>query len=110
MTTTHLAPTMGAQATPRPADHGLTFRALADGYMAAYSGRDPSRVNHLTWWVSRFGGRPARKITDDDVFLALEDIASGESRYYAGKDSSGQPYTAAAGSARQQPSTATTPA
>jgi hypothetical protein len=59
--------------------------------MAAYSDRDPSRVNHLTWWVSRFGGRPAREITDDDVFLALEDIASGESLYYAGKDSSGQP-------------------
>jgi integrase len=90
MTTKQFAPAMGAQATPRPAHHGLTFRELADGYMAAYRGRDPSRVNHLAWWVARFGDRLAQEITDDEVFLALEDVAAGESRYYAGKDASGE--------------------
>jgi hypothetical protein len=38
--------------TPPKRDEGLTLRQCIDAYMAAYTGRDNSRVGYLSMWVS----------------------------------------------------------
>jgi hypothetical protein len=91
---TSLAPALpaSAPATSRAANcRPVTFRQLADGYMAAYTGRDPSRVPRVAWWVDRFGDRLVADISDEDIYLALEELSAGPARYFAGRDAQGRP-------------------
>jgi len=57
--------------------------------MAAYSGRDTSRTQRLQFWVARLGGVTLADLSDDEVFLALEELATRRGRYFAGKDADG---------------------
>ncbi len=66
-----------------------TFTELVSDYFAQYAGRDTSRPHRLAWWVGKFGARPAISITDDDVFIAMEELAAQVPRRYAGHDADG---------------------
>lgn len=68
----------------------LTLAELANEYFAQYAGLDDSRPHRLAWWIARLGARVASSITDDDVFVALEDLAATPARRYAGRDIDGR--------------------
>lgn len=72
-------------------DGRVSVRELASAYMAEYAGRDTSRVQRLSFWVSVLGDVPLADLNDDLVFDALEDLAARRSRYFAGRDALGQP-------------------
>lgn len=80
------------QTATRNTEHapGPTLKALADDYFAHYEGLDDSRPSRIAWWTNRLGDRPAASITDDDVFEALEELASTPARRYAGIDADGR--------------------
>ena len=69
---------------------GPALAALIDDYFAAYAGRYDSRRHRLAWWAARLGERTVTSITDDDVFVALEDLATQPARRYAGRDADGR--------------------
>jgi integrase len=69
----------------------ITMRALIDLYMAAYDGRDSTRVQRLGWWADKLDAIALQDLSDDEVHAALESLASQPSRYFAGKDAAGQP-------------------
>ena len=75
--------------SPGQRDGQTTVADLVDAYMAAYSGRDTSRTQRLQFWVARLGGVTLADLSDDEVFLALEDLATRRGRYFAGKDADG---------------------
>src|SRR4051812_6134563 len=64
----------------------LTVAALIDLYMAHYAGRDPTRLQRLTWWTGQIGPMQLDQISDDHVHAALETLARQSSRFYAGDD------------------------
>lgn len=64
---------------------------LIDLYMAHYAGRDPTRLQRLTWWLPRVGALRLDAISDDHVHAALEELASQRARYFAGNDAEGDP-------------------
>jgi len=58
MKTTTVAPTAGASVLDFPPARNrgsYTVRELADAYMAAYTGADPSRPQRLAVWVRLLG-------------------------------------------------------
>lgn len=75
----------------------LTLAALFDQYMQQYQGRDSSRVQRLSVWRELLGERLVAQINDDDVFRALEIIASAPARTYRGRDIDGRPIFRAKG-------------
>lgn len=85
-------PTVAAVATPTTStrDGAITITALVDLYMAAYSGRDTTRLQRLTYWVARLGSVRLADVDDDHVFDALDDLATSRGRYFAGKDADGR--------------------
>lgn len=88
------APASASQTAPKPPsvrDGSVTLSALIDAYMAAYDGRDTTRVQRLSYWQARLGARTLDELSDDDVFVALEELASLRGRYHAGKDAEGRP-------------------
>jgi integrase len=62
-----------------------------DMYMAAYAGRDLSRLTRLRWWLQEIGHLALRDVDQDHVFHALEALAEKKPRYWAGKDADGNP-------------------
>src|SRR5689334_21145661 len=70
--------------------NATTLAELVDDYMAAFAGRDRTRVYQLTWWVAHFGKKPWLEITDEDVFKALERLAREPARVYMGLDADGE--------------------
>jgi integrase len=74
-----------------------------DAYMAAYAGRDTSRLQRMTWWQSKIGYLTISEIDEDHIFYAIEELQARKPRYYAGKDADGnsiyksknKPYSAA---------------
>jgi integrase len=66
-----------------------TLRQFVDAYMSAYAGRDRSRVAQLARLCELLGDRPFVSLTDDDVFRALEQLASEPARVYYGRDAAG---------------------
>jgi hypothetical protein len=76
--------------TPGARDGSTTIGTLIDAYMAAYAGRDTTRQQRLDWWKARCGPLPLLSLSDDDVFAALEDLATQRGRYFAGKDADGK--------------------
>ena len=67
-----------------------TVRELVHAYMAAYAGRDTSRGTRLAWWSARIGERRLSELDDDEVYFALEDLATQRGRYFAGLDADGR--------------------
>lgn len=68
----------------------LTIKALVDLYMAHYAGRDPTRIQRLTWWVAQIGGERLDSVSDDHIHAALESLATHSARYFAGLDADGK--------------------
>jgi hypothetical protein len=64
----------------------LTLRALADAYMAAYAGRDRSRVYTTAFWVNELGNHRVAEISADDIADVLDRLAATPVTKYAGKD------------------------
>lgn len=60
-------------------------------YMAHYTGRDPARVQRLSWWSERLVGITLESLSDDHIHAQLESLADQPSRYFAGKDAEGRP-------------------
>lgn len=81
---------MNAPALPLR-DGSITLAALVDLYMAQYTGRDRNVTRRLAWWVERIGTKRLDELSDDDVHVALEQLAERPSRFYAGKDADGRP-------------------
>ncbi len=75
----------------------LTVRELVDAYMAAYAGRDTTRLQRLTWWCSKIGDIRIADLDDDPLFHALESLESRNGRFYAGLDADGKPIYKAKG-------------
>ena len=67
----------------------MTVAALIDLYMAHYGGRDPTRLQRLSWWQRQAGRVALQDLTDDHIHAALEALAVQPSRYWAGKDADG---------------------
>lgn len=72
-------------------DGAITVRELVSSYMAAYTGRDLSRVQRLSYWVATLGDVPIRDLDDDRVFAAIDDLAQRRGRYFGGRDADGRP-------------------
>jgi len=68
----------------------LSIAELIDLYMAHYAGRDPTRVQRLSWWRGQLGSLAMRDVSDDHVHAGLEALAQQPSRYYAGHDADGR--------------------
>ena len=64
---------------------------LIDLYMAHYAGRDPTRLQRLSWWLPRVGALRLDAVSDDHVHAALEELVSQRARYFAGHDADGAP-------------------
>src|SRR5688500_15967737 len=79
---------------PAPApgvrDGQITISQLVDASMAVYAGRDDSRAQPPGCWVSKFGSLPWAELSDDHVFVAIEELATLRGRYFAGKDADGR--------------------
>ena len=69
----------------------MPMRELIDHYMARYAGRDTARVQRLGWWSARLGDKALQDVSDDHVHVALAELATNRSRYFAGKDVDGRP-------------------
>lgn len=93
MTTAPQAPLAGAGATSsaQANEPTMSLRALIERYMAAYAGRDSTRVSQLVRWDALLGERPFASLTDEDVFQGLERLRSEPARVYVGKDVDGAP-------------------
>lgn len=62
---------------------------LIDLYMAHYAGRDPTRIQRLTWWKLQIGKVRLDEVSDDHIHGAIEQLSQQRSRYWAGKDADG---------------------
>lgn len=83
---------MNLELQPLPMRRGAILLAdLIDLYMRGYAGKDPTRVQRLSWWRARVGALALQELSDDHVHAALEDLASRPARYFAGRDEAGQP-------------------
>jgi integrase len=71
-------------------DGAITMAELIDTYMSHYAGRDPTRVQRLTWWAAQVGSMRLDEMSDDQVHAALEALMRNSSRFYAGKDADGK--------------------
>lgn len=60
-------------------------------YLAAYEGRDPTRVQRLSFWVKVYGQKPLSQINIDDIDAGLSTLATAPARVYSGKDVDGNP-------------------
>ena len=49
----------------------------------------PSRTQRLGWWVAKLGSTSLANLNDDDIFDALEELATRRGRYWAGIDADG---------------------
>src|SRR4051812_48084309 len=69
----------------------ITIRELVDRYMAEYAGRDVTRAQRLSWWVVKLGSVTLAELTDDQIYFALQDLATQHGRFWAGLDADGKP-------------------
>ena len=76
---------------PLPLRQGsIRLPELIDLYMAHYTGRDPTRLQRLTWWSAQLASVTLHDLSDDQVHASLESLTSQRSRFYAGKDVQGR--------------------
>lgn len=86
-----------AAQAPGNRDGSITVAELIDRYMAAYSGKDGSRMQRLSWWQAKLGSHTLATVQDDDIFHAIEELAAQRGRYYAGRDADDRPIYKAKG-------------
>lgn len=67
-------------------DGRVTIAELIDAYAAAYAGRDKSRMSRLAYWHAKLGATTLLELSDDDVFHAIEELATQRGRHYVGRD------------------------
>jgi integrase len=67
----------------------ITIREIVDRYMAEYAGQDTSRAQRLSWWCAKLGNITLADLTDDQIYFALQDLATQRGRYWAGLDADG---------------------
>lgn len=80
------------EAPPLPQRAGaMPVSEVIDLYMAHYTGRDPTRLQRLTWWATRVGSKTLQELSDDEVHAALESLSSQHARFYAGTDADDLP-------------------
>ena len=95
--------------TEKAACSSATWRKLP----GQHAGRDHALPARVDWWVVRFGDRITDEITDDDVFAALEELATTPAMTYAGrtrrKPDSARPRLPSAGDAQPLPRRAKRP-
>lgn len=70
-------------------DGSVTLATLIEAYMAAYGGRDASRTQRLAFWLAKFGQVSLAELSDDDIFNALQELATRRGRHFAGIDADG---------------------
>jgi integrase len=75
---------------PLRAGH-ITIAELIDLYMAHYEGRDLTRASRLVWWTARLGTVTLAQLNDDQVAVALDELARQRPRFFAGTDADGEP-------------------
>jgi len=92
-----LAAGLGVASNTRASGTATTLAELVDAYMAAYAGRDRTRVTQLARWVALLGDRAFASLTDEDLFQGLEAIAREPARVYMGRDADGHPIERAKG-------------
>uniref|UniRef100_UPI0040478D22 hypothetical protein n=1 Tax=Orrella sp. TaxID=1921583 RepID=UPI0040478D22 len=66
--------------SPLTKDADFTLAQLADVYLACYRGRDVNFGQRLSFFIDRFGAKPARVIDGDDVAEALDALDALERR------------------------------
>ena len=71
---------------PAAEREALTVAALADLYMAAYKGRDRSRLHYLDEWIKLIGTRRVRDLDADLVADNLSAWAAQPGRRFLGRD------------------------
>ena len=69
----------------------ISVSELIDLYMAHYAGRDPTRVQRLSWWKGQLGALRLQDVSDDHLHSAMEALSQQRGRYWAGKDADGAP-------------------
>jgi integrase len=67
----------------------LTLRETCDAYMAAYTGRDTTRVQRLGFWCQVLGDVRLQALDSDQVADALADLATTPALRPAGRDAAG---------------------
>lgn len=72
-------------------DGTIKVARLIELYMGEYAGRDPTRLQRLSWWSIKLGELSLIEVSDDHIHAAIEELAHEPSRFYAGKDAQGQP-------------------
>lgn len=80
----------GSGSLPMRAGH-LPMREVVNLYLSAYTGKDSSRIQRLTWWIGRIGSLPLQDLTDDHIHAALEELSQQPSKFFAGRDADGKP-------------------
>ena len=84
METTLLSPRL-------PVAASLTFGELADAYMLAYSGRDPSRAYRVAFWKSLLGTLPVREVSADHIDAGVAQLENSPARTFMGRRTDGSP-------------------
>jgi integrase len=72
-------------------DDRITVGEVADAYMRQYAGRDTTRVQRIEFWRAKLGCVRLRDVSDDDVYFALQELATQRGRHYCGRDADGRP-------------------
>lgn len=57
----------------------ITFRMLADEYMAQWTGKDRNQLDRAAYWLNVFGDTPIKSITTKKVKKAVDEFAQGGS-------------------------------
>ena len=56
----------------------LTFKDLANEYMAQWSKKDPNQIPRTAYWLNIFGKHPIKAISTSDIRKALDHYAKGK--------------------------------
>ena len=72
-------------------DGAMKVKVLVDLYMAHYAGRDDTRLQRLSWWVTQIGDTALQDVTDDHIHAAIEVLSKKNARYFAGNDADDNP-------------------
>ena len=75
---------------PNRANLTLGVGELAEVYMAAWSGRDPSRPYAVAWWVRQLGDRRILELDANTIADVLDRYAAEPVTKYVGKDKAGE--------------------
>ena len=76
--------------TPRlPVAASLTFGELADAYMLAYRGRDPSRACRVEFWKLLLGKLPVLEVSADHIDAGVAELEARPARTFMGRRADG---------------------